>query len=37
MHQSYTEAKNTLFLPAVANAEARDEVRRQFSGDKEIA
>ncbi|MDR1547728.1 MAG: polysaccharide deacetylase family protein [Hungatella sp.] len=37
MHQSYTEAKDTLFLPASADAEAKDEVRRQFSGDKEIA
>lgn len=37
MHQSYTDAKNTLFLPAGADDEAVDEVRRQFSGDKQIA
>lgn len=37
MHQSYIETKNTLFLPVGADGEARDEVRRQFSGDKQIA
>ncbi len=37
MYQSYTQAKNTLFLPVDAGAEERDEVRRQFSGDKQIA
>jgi peptidoglycan/xylan/chitin deacetylase (PgdA/CDA1 family) len=37
MYDSYSETKNTLFLPADAGAEARDEVREQFSGDKQIA
>lgn len=34
---SYADAKDTLFLPADAGAEARDEVRRQFSENKQIA
>ncbi|GLC83084.1 polysaccharide deacetylase family protein [Lacrimispora brassicae] len=37
MHQSYTEVKNTLFIPAGADEEEIDDVRRQFSGDKQIA
>lgn len=37
MFGSYADAKNTLFLPADAGAEARDEVKRQFSGEKQIA
>lgn len=37
MHRSYTETKDTLFLPADAGADAKDEVRRQFSGSKQIA
>ncbi|MEY8354693.1 polysaccharide deacetylase family protein [Lachnospiraceae bacterium 54-53] len=37
MYHSYTQTKDTLFLPADAGAEARDEVRKQFSGDKQIA
>ncbi|MFR3729983.1 polysaccharide deacetylase family protein [Lacrimispora sp.] len=37
MYDSYSETKNTLFLPADAGAEARDEVREQFSGSKQIA
>lgn len=35
MYHSYTQTRNTLFLPA--DAEARKEVRRQFSGEKQIA
>lgn len=37
LHRLYEEAKDTLFLPADAGAEDREEVRRQFSGNKEIA
>ena len=37
MYLSYMDVKNSLFLPAGADEEAVDEVRRQFSGDKQIA
>ncbi len=37
MVQSYIQVKDTLFLPADAGADTKDEVRRQFSGDKQIA
>lgn len=37
MFYSYTEAKDTLFLPADADGEVKSEVRRQFSGEKQIA
>lgn len=37
MYYSYLETKNTLFLPADAGDSARSEVRRQFSGEKQIA
>ena len=34
---NYSKAKNTLFLPADAGGEAKEEVREQFSGSKQIA
>lgn len=37
MYRSYTHTKDTLFLPADADAETRNDVRRQFSGEKQIA
>lgn len=37
LYYSYSEARNTLFLPADAGGEAKEEVRKQFSGDKQIA
>lgn len=37
LYYNYSEAKNTLFLPADAGGEAKEEVRKQFSGDKQIA
>lgn len=37
MYRSYQEAKSTLFLPVDAGSDARTEVRRQFSGEKQIA
>lgn len=37
MYHSYTQARDTLFLPADADADARNDVRRQFSGDKQVA
>lgn len=37
MYQSYTLAKNTLFLSADTDDETKIEIRRQFSGDKQIA
>ena len=37
MYGFYQEAKSTLFLPADAGDSAQSEVRRQFSGEKQIA
>lgn len=37
MYGFYQETKSTLFLPADAGDSAQSEVRRQFSGEKQIA
>ena len=37
MYGFYQETKGTLFLPADAGDSAQSEVRRQFSGEKQIA
>ncbi|WP_143319974.1 polysaccharide deacetylase family protein [Clostridium sp. HBUAS56010] len=37
LYDSYSKTKDTLFLPADAGGEARDEVRKQFSGSRQIA
>lgn len=37
MYESYINTKDTLFLPADAGADAKDEVKEQFSGSKQIA
>lgn len=37
MYESYTKTKDTLFLPADAGADAKDEVKNQFSGSRQIA
>jgi len=37
MYQSYTQVKDTLFISADADADTKNEVRRQYSGDKQIA
>ncbi|MFT4105016.1 MAG: polysaccharide deacetylase family protein [Lacrimispora sp.] len=37
MYHSYVQAKDTLFIPVNGDSEEIDEVRRQFSGDKQIA
>lgn len=37
MYKSYINTKDTLFLPADAGADAKDEVKEQFSGSKQIA
>ncbi|RKD31444.1 polysaccharide deacetylase family protein [Lacrimispora algidixylanolytica] len=37
MYESYSKTKDTLFLPADAGGEARDDVKNQFSGSRQIA
>lgn len=37
MYYNYSEVRNTLFLPADAGGGAKEEVREQFSGNKQIA
>ncbi len=37
MYHSYVQAKDTLFIPVNGDSEEINEVRRQFSGDKQIA
>lgn len=37
MYESYTKTKDTLFLPADAGADAKEDVKEQFSGSKQIA
>ncbi len=37
MYESYTKTKDTLFLPADAGADTKDEVKNQFSGSRQIA
>jgi peptidoglycan/xylan/chitin deacetylase (PgdA/CDA1 family) len=37
MYESYTKTKDTLFLPADAGGDVKDEVKNQFSGSRQIA
>lgn len=37
MYESYSRTKDTLFLPADAGGDARDDVKNQFSGSRQIA
>lgn len=37
MYESYSKTKDTLFLPADAGGDARDDVKNQFSGSRQIA
>ncbi|WP_313076541.1 polysaccharide deacetylase family protein [Lacrimispora sp.] len=37
MYESYSKTKDTLFLPADAGGDAREDVKNQFSGSRQIA
>jgi peptidoglycan/xylan/chitin deacetylase (PgdA/CDA1 family) len=37
MYESYSKTKDTLFLPADAGGEAKEDVKNQFSGSRQIA